>query len=542
MHAAQIESIDDIETLRRLAIEAIAAKEAQSAHVIASQRALIAERDAKLAASERTIAYKTTENEALKLEIARLRRVQYAAKSERFDPAQREIFDEAVAADLGAAEAKLDALIADADANAEASTPAKPRSVPQRRPLPKELPRVEVRHEPASCTCGSCGGALHRIGEQISEKLDLEPLKFFVRRDVYLQYACRACETITASTVEPTIIDRGVAAPGLLAQVVIGKYVDHLPLYRQETMFERAGVAIPRNVQAEWIGRIGVALAPLAAALKADLLARPILHADETPVSQLDPGRGKTKRAYLFAYRSAESTGPPIILFDYGENRSGEHVREFLGDWRGALMVDDYAGYKKLFDRGVVELGCWAHARRKFHDLHVANRSPIAAEALARIGTLYAIEAEAREAGLDPAAIHALRQASAKPKVEALKMWLDDTRPKVLGASGTCKAIDYTLKRWSTLTRYLDDGRHPIDNNPIENAIRPIALGRKNWLFAGSERAGERAAVIMGLLATAKANGHEPHAWLRDVLTRLPTTKDHEIGTLLPHTWRRAGT
>jgi len=321
---------------------------------------------------------------------------------------------------------------------------------------------------------------------------------------------------------------------------VIGKYVDHLPLYRQEAMFERAGLAIPRNVQAEWIGRIGVALAPLAAALKADLLARPILHADETPVGQLDPGRGKVKRAYLFAYRSADHTGPPVILFDYGENRSGEHVREFLGDWRGALMVDDYAGYKKLFDRGVVELACWAHARRKFHELHVANRSPIAAEALTRIGALYAIEAEAREAGLDPAALHALRQAQAKPRVEAFKAWLDETRPKALGASGTRNAIDYTLKRWPALMRYLDDGRHPIDNNPIENAIRPIALGRKNWLFAGSERAGERAAIIMGLLATAKANGHEPHAWLSDVLTRLPTTKDSEIGTLLPHTWRPA--
>ncbi len=358
MHAAQIESIDDIETLRRIAIGAIQ---------------LIGERDAKLAASDRTIAYKTTENEALKLEIARLRRLQFAAKSERFDPAQQEIFDEAIAADLGAAEAKLDALIADADANADAGTPAKLRNIPQRRPLPPELPRVEVRHEPASCTCGSCGGALHPIGEQVSEKLDLEPLKFFVRRDVYPQYACRACETITAAPVAPAIIDRGIAAPGLLAQVVIGKYVDHLPLYRQEAMFERAGLAIPRNVQAEWIGRIGVALAPLAAALKADLLARPILHADETPVGQLDPGRGKVKRAYLFAYRSADHTGPPVILFDYGENRSGEHVREFLGDWRGALMVDDYAGYKKLFDRGVVELGCWAHARRKFHELHVAN-------------------------------------------------------------------------------------------------------------------------------------------------------------------------
>lgn len=554
MHAAQIESIDDIETLRRIAIAAIAAKEAQ-----------IAERDALIATHGRTIVYKDAKIDALTQEVARLRRLQYAAKSERFDPAQQPMFDEAVAADIGAVEAQLDALRAEVDA--ERGGPAKPRNVPQRRPLPPELPRMEVRHEPASCTCGSCGGALHPIGEQVSEKLDLEPLKFFVRRDVYPQYACRACETITAAPVAPAIIDRGIAAPGLLAQVVIGKYVDHLPLYRQEAMFERAGLAIPRNVQADWIGRIGVALAPLAAALKADLLVRPILHADETPVGQLDPGRGKVKRAYLFAYRSADPTGPPIILFDYGENRSGEHVREFLGDWRGALMVDDYAGYKKLFDRGVVELGCWVrtggakrqqphaaartnarrrsrragpHARRKFHELHVANRSPIAAEALTRIGALYAIEAEAREAGLDPAALHAQRQAKAKPKVEAFKAWLDETRPKVLGASGTRNAIDYTLKRWPALMRYLDDDRHPIDNNPIENAIRPIALGRKNWLFAGSERAGERAAVIMGLLATAKANGHEPHAWLSDVRTRLPTTKGSEIGTLLPHTWRPA--
>jgi transposase len=397
---------------------------------------------------------------------------------------------------------------------------------------------VEVRHEPESCTCGACGGALHPIGEQISEKLDLIPMKFFVRRDVYPQYACRACETIIAAPVAPAIIDRGVAAPGLLAQVIIGKYVDHLPLYRQEAMFERAGLAIPRNVQAEWAGHIGVALEPLAAAMKAELLARPILHADETPVAQLEPGKGKTKRAYLFAYRSAEHTGPPIIAFDYGSNRSGAHVREFLGDWRGTLMVDDFAGYKQLFEQGVIELGCWAHARRKFFDLHAANGSAIAAQALRRIGELYDIEAQAREAKLTAEARHALRQAKAKPLVDDLERWLLTIRPTVMGASGTRNAIDYTLKRWAALIRYLDDGRHPIDNNPIENAIRPIALGRKNWLFAGSERAGARAAVIMGLLATAKANGHDPHAWLTDVLTRLPTTKDRDIDTLLPHTWR----
>ena len=559
MHAAQIASTNDIETLRRVALrnlDIVADRDAQIAQrdaAIQQQQQLIAERDARIAVHDRTIVFKDAKIDVLTQEVARLRRLQFAAKSERFDPAQQQMFDEAMAADIAAVEAELDALRTQVDAERE--VPSKPRSAPKRRPLPPELERVEVRHEPESNLCGCCGGALHAISEQVSEKLDLIPMKFFVRRDVYPQYACRACEKVTAAPVAPAIIERGIAAAGLLAQVVIGKYdahgcasaagagcagaaVDHLPLYRQETIFERAGMAIPRNVQAEWIGHIGVALAPLAAALKAELLARPIVHADETPVAQLDPGKGKTKRAYLFAYRSAEHTGPPIILFDYGENRSGSHVREFLGPWRGALMVDDYGGYKKLFADGVTELGCWAHARRKFHDLHVASKSAIAADALRRIQQLYAIEAEAREQGLTAQALHALRQAKAKPLVADLERWLLAIRSTVMGASGTLNAIDYTLKRWVALVRYLEDGRHPIDNNPIENAIRPIALGRKNWLFAGSERAGERAAIIMGLLATAKANGHEPNAWLTDVLTRLPTTKDRDIGTLLPHTWQ----
>jgi transposase len=552
MHAAQIESIDDVETLRRIALgnlNLLAEREAQIARyaheldaqaaALAERDALIAARDAQIASHGRSIVYKDAKIDALMQEIARLKRLQYAAKSERFDPAQKELFDEAMATDIAAVEAQLDALREDADDTQPPAT-RKPRSIPQRRPLPPELPRVEVRHEPASCTCGSCGGALSPMGEQVSEKLDLIPMQFFVRRDVYPQYTCRACETVTAAPVAPALIERGIAAPGLLAQVVIGKYVDHLPLYRQEAMFGRAGLAIPRNVQAEWIGHIGVALAPLAAAMKAELLSRPILHADETPVAQLDPGRGRTKRAYLFAYRSAEHTGPPIILFDYGPNRSGLNVRDYLGDWRGTLMVDDYSGYKKLIEAGVTELGCWAHARRKFFDLHEASRSAIAAEALRRIGALYAIEAEAREAKLDAAAIHALRQDQAKPLVDDLQRWLQTIRPTVMGASGTSNAIDYALKRRAALARYLDDGRYPIDNNGIENAIRPVALGCKNWLFAGSERAGERAAVIMGLLATARANGHEPHAWLSDVLTRLPTTKDRDIGALLPHTWAPA--
>lgn len=527
MHAAQLESITDIDTLRRLTLQSFQSFEAERV----AHRAALDARDAEIAARDRTIAYKTAKIDALILELARLRRVQFAARSERMDPDQRALFEEAIAADLATVQAELDAL-------REAPRPAaRPRSAPRRQPLPPELARVEVRHAPAACACASCGGALVPIGEHASEKLDCKPLEFFVRRDVYPQYACRRCETVVAAPVAPALIERSIAAPGLLAQVVIGKLVDHLPLYRQAAIYARSGVEIGRNTLAEWMGAVGVALAPLVAALRAELLTRTVLHADETPVAQLDPGAGRTRRAYLFAYRSA--VGDPIVVFDYGGSRSGAHVRDFLGDWRGALLVDDYAGYKALWAQGITELGCWAHARRKFFDLHAASKSTLAAEALARIAGLYRIEQAARE--LESDARHALRQQQARPQVNALFEWLTAIRPQVSDGSGSARAIDYALRRQTALTRYLEDGRYPIDNNPVENAIRPIALGRKNWLFAGSERAGERAAAIISLLATAKANGHNPHAWLSDVLTRLPTTKDRDIDTLLPHTWRAPG-
>lgn len=529
MHAAQLDSITDIDTLRRIAL--------RNFDRLAERDALLAERDAEiaqqrteLAERDRTIVYKTAKIDALTLELARLKRVQFAARSEQMNPEQRALFEEALAADLAVVEAELEAL-------REPAADRTPRSVAKRRALPPELPRIETRHEPASCTCGDCGAALIHIGDQVSEKLDVKPLEFFVRREVYPQYACRACEKIVAEPVAPAVIDRGIAAPGLLAQVVIAKYTDHLPLYRQEAIYARSGVELGRTTLAEWIAAVGVALVPLVAALRTDLLTRPVLHADETPVAQLDPGAGKTKRAYLFAYRSADDA--PIVVFDYGTSRSGEHVREFLGEWRGALMVDDYGGYKALWSRGVTELGCWAHARRKFFDLYAAGKSELSAEVIRRIAALYRVEAQAQQ--LDTESRHAYRQAHARPLVDAFFEWLTAIRPKVSNGSGTAGAIDYTLKRQAALRRYLDAGRYPIDNNPVENAIRPIALGRKNWLFTGSARAGERAAAIMSLLATAKANGHDPHAWLRDVLTRLPTTKDRDIGALLPHTWNPAG-
>ena len=272
--------------------------------------------------------------------------------------------------------------------------------------------------------------------------------------------------------------------------------------------------------------------------LPPELRAR-VVHADETPVQMLDPGHGKTKTAYLFAYRRGEIAEPPIIVFDFAQSRSGKHARAFLADYGGALVVDDYAGYKHLFQSTPMrELGCWAHARRKFFELHEANQSPLAAEVIPRIAAIYEVEREAKDMTASERLAH--RQQHARPKVEALLDWLEGLRPKINSGSATAKAVDYLLRRKAAFTAYLGDGHFPIDNNPIENAIRPVALGRKNWLFAGSLLAGQRAANIMSLIQTAKANGHDPHAYLRDVLTRLPTQLNSRIGELLPHTWRPA--
>ncbi|MFC5582818.1 IS66 family transposase [Rhodanobacter terrae] len=501
--------------------------------LVADQMQAIAERDTQIAQQvavitrhERTITEREARISVLTAEIARLRRAQFAARSEKMDPAQRALFEETMAADIAAVEAELEALQSPA---ADERTKDRPRQAPKRRPLPEDLERV-TRYEPSACTCGRCGGELAPTGDHVSEKLSCKPLQFFVRRDVYPQYACRACETIAAVPVASTVIDRGIAAPDLLAQVLVAKYLDHLPLYRQEAICARRGIAISRSTLAEWLGACGVALQPLVGRMRDALLSLQALHADETPVGMLEPGRGKTHRSYLFAYRSG--IGPSITVFDFCTSRSGQHARRFLGDYQGALMVDDYVGYKAMFAAGMAELGCWAHARRKFVDQHKASGSPIAREAIERIAVLYRIEAEAKRMSIDDRG--AYRQNHAVPALQAIKTWLDDLRPQVAGNSGAANAIDYTLRRWPALAHYADDGAFPIDNNPIENGIRPIVLGRKNWLFAGSETVGQRAAAIMSLLATAKANGHEPQAWLTDGLTRLPTTKDRDIDTLLP--------
>jgi len=527
MDAAHLSTITDPEILRALVAQKMA-EIAQRDRLLAEHDRLLAERDQRIAERDQAIRHRELRIEALTREIARLRRVQFGARSERMPAEQRSLFEETLATDIAAVEAELASLAAP-----EKTSPIL-REVPRRKPLPAELPRITTVHEPDTCACPQCGGGLVKIGEHVRERLACKPIEFYVERDVFPQYACKPCERVVAELVPAAILDRSQAAPSLQAQVVIAKYLDHMPLYRQEALYTRSGIELPRSTQAEMVGAVGVALQPLVDFLHEQVVTEGVLHADETPVEQLDPGRGKTKRAYLFAYRTA---GPhPLIVFDYCPSRSGEHARRFLGKWRGALMVDDFVGYKALFEAGVTELACWAHARRKFVELEKASGSEIAKEAIERIAVLYRIEKACKE--LDDKGRHAYRQQHAKPIVEAFYAWLRELQPKVMGSSGTAKAVEYCLRRWDSLARYLDDGRFPIDNNPVENAIRPIALGRKNWLFAGSETAGRRAAAIMSLLATAKANGHDPHAWLTDVLERLPTTRFSEIASLLPHSWK----
>ena len=476
-----------------------------------------------LVEQDRELNWRKVKIDKLTHEVAYYKRHYFGVKAERLPVEQGQLFEETLAADMAAITEELAQL-----------SETKPKGQAKRKPLPPELPRTEIHHEPDSTTC-ACGCQMKRIGEDIAEKLDYTPGTFTVERHIRGKWACKQCETLVQAPVPAHVIDKGIPTTGLLAHVLIAKYLDHLPLYRQEGIFGRAGLPIPQSTLAEWVGQMGVTLQPLVDALKVEMLTYPVLHADETPVAMLDPGAGKTHRAYLWSYSIGAFEPVKAVVYDFAESRAGKHAREFLGSWRGTLVCDDYAGYKALIAQGVTEAGCMAHARRKFFELQEHGQSQIAAEALERIAALYGIEQDARE--LKAEARQALRETQAKPLLDDFKTWLLACRGKIPNGSSSAKAIDYTLKRWAALTHYLTDGNVPIDNNWIENQIRPIAIGRKNWLFAGSLRAGKRAAAIMSLIQSARLNGHEPFAYLKNILTRLPTQPQSRIGELLPHRW-----
>jgi transposase len=462
-------------------------------------------------------------------EMAILKRLKFAATSEAYCGQQQRMLFETLDTDIEALTAEIELLAPTEPANGDHKN-----KQPKRASLPASLPRKDIEHEPDSTTCG-CGCQLQRIGEDVAEKLDYQPGVFTVERHIRGKWVCRQCETLIQAPVPPQIIDKGIPTAALLAHVLVAKYMDHLPLYRQSGIFGRAGFAIPDSTLAQWVGVCGVQLQPLVDALVGELLAQPVLHADETPVAMLKPGHGKTHRAYLWSYCSTAMSTMKAVVFDFAESRAGRHAGEFLGNWQGTLICDDFAGYKALFRQGIIEAGCMAHARRKFHELYANHKSQIAEEALKLFGVLYDVERQVQE--LDTDARRQTRQRLGKPAADTLHAWLLAQRQRVPDGSATAKAINYSLGRWNALMRYLDDGTIPIDNNWVENQIRPIALGRKNWLFAGSLRAGQRAAAVMSLLHSARLNGHDVHAYMKDVLERLPTQPASRIGELLPQRW-----
>ena len=516
------------EQLREMARDLIAKIATQHAQI--TQRDLqIASLDQAISSKDREIKYRQTKIDQLTHEMAVLKRWKFGRSREQLDAGQASLLDETIDADIAAIEQELKNL------TPSPKTDTEPASKPKRAALPAELPRVAVHHEPNCTTCG-CGCQLKRIGEDVSEKLDYTPGVFTVERHIRGKWACTQCQTLTQAPVPAQIIDKGIATSGLLAQVLVAKYSDHLPLYRQETIFGRSGYAIPRSTLSAWVGVCGVQLQPLVDALKNAMLQHAVLHADETPVAMLKPGTKKTHRAYLWAYAPGAFEDLKAVIYDFCETRAGENCRAFLGKWKGTLVCDDFGGYKAGFANGITEAGCLAHARRKFFDLHVGNKSQIAEQALKYISQLYDVEREAKH--LDCAARRQMRQTQSRPLADAFAQWMLLQRTKITDGSATARALDYSLKRWTALSRFLDDGQLPVDNNLIENQIRPIAIGRNNWLFAGSLRAGQRAAAVMSLIQSAKLNGHDPYAYLKDVLARLPTQKYSQIDQLLPHRWQ----
>ena len=463
----------------------------------------IASLDQTISSKDREILYRQAKIDQLTHEMAVLKRWKFGRSREQLDAGQASLLDETIDADIAAIEQELQDLAPPANAAKES------RQQPKRAALPPELPRVELHHEPDSTTC-TCGCQLKRIGEDVSEKLDYTPGVLTVQRHVRGKWACSECQTLRQAPVPAQIIDKGLPTSGLLAQVLVAKYSDHLPLYRQETIFGRSGYAIARSTLAQWVGVCGVQLQPLVDALKTAMFRSAVLHADETPVAMLKPGNKKTHRAYLWAYAPGAFEDLKAVVYDFCESRAGEHARAFLGDWSGGLVCDDFSGYKASFGAAITEVGCMAHARRKFFDLHVSNKSEIAQQALIYIGQLYEVEREVKHLSADERG--RIRKDKSKLLVNALHQWMLLQRQSITDGTATAKALDYSLKRWVALTRFVQDGRLPIDNNWIENQIRPIAIGRGNWLFAGSLRAGQRAAAVMSLIQSAKLNGHDPYA------------------------------
>ena len=463
----------------------------------------------------------------LEHQLAVLRRYQFGPRSEKADPRQGLLFGQAP----------------------EAPEPPPPAPVPKpttnghgRRPLPKDLPRDRIEHDLSADEkhCSKCGTVLTKIGEEVSHQLDYVPASFVVREHVRLKYACKACEeTIVLAPMPDQPICKGLPGPGLLAHVLVSKYDDHLPLYRQSEIYARQSVDLGRSTLCGWVRDCATLLGPLVRVMAREALASKVVQTDDTPVPVLDrlhPGRTRTGR--LWVYRGDDEH--PYTVFDYTPSRKRDGPVAFLGDYEGYLQADAFAGYDGIYAGGtVVEIGCWAHARRKFIDAQETDKARATA-AVDFIGQLYAIESDAAERGLDAEERRTLRQEKARPVVEDFRRWLDAQALVALPKSPLGKAIAYALDQWTALTRYLGDGVLAIDNNAAERDLRAVAIGRKNWLFAGSDAGGRRAAIAYSLIATCQRHKVNPFEYLRDTLVRVTTTPASRIRELLPPQWKAA--
>jgi transposase len=487
---------------------------------------------------------KTLHIEKLKAQLATLRRARFGQSSEKLD---RQIdLLELVIGDLEEAEAENEARQEPPASSSGSTAPAKPLRAGNRRPLPDHLPREIIAHA-GVCACPACGSErLRKIGDDEREVLEYVPSHFKIVVHVRPKLSCRDCETITQPPMPSLPIERGRPGAGLIAHVLVSKYCDHLPLNRQSDIYSREGVSLDRSTLADWVGRAAWLLEPVATRIGDHVRAGPAIHADDTPVPVQDPGRGRTKTGRLWVVVRDEGTwgspNPPAAYYRYSPDRKGEHAQALLAPASGFLHADAYAGFDKLYEpdpktgRPRLEpVACWAHARRELFDEHVRTKSPIALQALEKIGAVFAVERGIN--GQSAEARRAVRQAQSLPLLADLKTYLETSLGRISRKSDLAKAIRYSLGRWEALCRFTEDGRLEMTNNAAERAIRPLTLGRRNWTFLGSDAGGDRAAVFFTLIQTCKLNGVNPEAYLADLVGRIGDHPARRLDELLPWKW-----